>query len=82
MAIWNLNNNQTFHIVTLKSIHLFSILNILPTHDSGHLKNTGSLGYTDLPNVDTCTTQYKKITFLSIQDFKNSNFCLKTQILL
>lgn len=50
-------------------------------HDSGHLKNIGSLGYTDLPNVDICTTQYKKITFLSIQDFKNSNFCLKTQIL-
>lgn len=50
-------------------------------HDSGHLKNIGSLNYTDLPNVDTCTTQYKKITFLSFQGFKNSNFCLKTQIL-
>ena len=49
---------MNFHFVTLKSIALFYVLTPLPMYYSrtsctGHLKNTGSLDYTGLSNVDT-----------------------------
>lgn len=43
---------------------------------SGHLENTGSMRYADLPNVDTfCYKISKKIIFINITlDLKESTF--------
>ena len=59
------------HSVTLKFISLSCVLNESFTQDwfcnivIGHLKNSGSLSYADLLNIDTFHYIYQKTTFIN-----------------
>ena len=71
--MWNLQPFQEAHTVTLKSTGLTLCKYLLPMQDFimsciGHLENTGSMSYADLPNVDTfhCITSKKSHLFLML----------------
>lgn len=73
-GIWNRINELFYSVHKIPwSILYFEWMALLPINDCatsciGHTENTGSLSYTDFPNVDTChySIYFLKVTFANI----------------